>query len=62
MSDKLKNADPCTTLRCNQCGDTSWYIFVFKDMVEFHCKNCDDSFIPCKDLLLFCQMNYKESV
>lgn len=52
--EKEANKDDCTMLECPNCHGSTWWVFIFKDGLEFHCKNDDEVVIKVNDLPRFC--------
>lgn len=55
--EKDANKDDATMFKC-RCGSSSWFIFVFKDGLEFHCKECDEVVVPVDNLATFCKSEF----
>jgi hypothetical protein len=60
MEEKSANRDSCTMLKCPKCQQSSWYVFVFKETLEFHCKTCDEHKYIVNNLETFTKVEYRE--
>ncbi len=58
--EKSLNTNPCTMYQCHKCKESNWYVFVFKDTVELHCKYCAESRKVISDLNEFCLVEFKD--